>query len=326
MTRVKWCRKSTRNVSQMLTKRRTPASHSSVGRKLKRSGYSLRSNRKRLSQRQSPNRDQQFRHIDRLKRRYLCRGLPVISVDAKKRELVGPFKNAGRVWCREPEDVSTYDYPSEADGVAIPYGVYDVGLRDGFVVVGTSRNTPAFAVNTIRRWWRDVGRKTYACCREILILADAGGSNAARTKAWKQQLGRLATDYGLRIRVAHYPTGASKWNPVEHRLFSAISVNWAGVPLRDYETICGLIRDTRTPSGRRCRVRLDTRYWPTAKEVQAMTLRGSAAYHAIHKPYVRPAYILQDWNYTVMPSNVSAVVNHLPSNNCGRSDLVACQV
>jgi hypothetical protein len=226
----------------------------------------------------------------------------VISVDAKKRELIGPFKNTGRVWRCEPEDVSAYDYPSDADGVAIPYGVYDVGRADGFVVVGTSRNTPAFAVNAIRQWWRDIGRNEYLGAREILVLADAGGSNAARTKAWKRELGRLATDYGLRIRVAHYPTGASKWNPVEHRLFSAISINWAGVPLRDYETICGFIRETRTPSGRRCRVRLDTRYWPTSKELKTMTLRGRAAHHATQKPRVRAAPLLKAWNYTVMPS------------------------
>jgi len=301
MSHVKWSRKSARRISEALKRRKTPASHSSVVRKLKRAGYSLRANRKRLSLRQSPDRDQQFRHIDRMKRRFIRRRLPIISVDAKKRELVGPFKNAGRVWRRAPEDVSTYDFPSQADGVAIPYGVYDVGRDEGFVVVGTSRNTPGFAVSAIRQWWRDIGRKQYRSAQELLILADAGGSNGTRAKAWRRELGRFATDYGLRIRVAHYPTGASKWNPVEHRLFSAISINWAGTPLRDYETICGYIRNTQTASGTRCRVRTDTRYWPKSNERRA--LRGRAAQHDRYEPTVRPAHLLKHWNYAVVPSS-----------------------
>jgi len=284
-----------------MTHRHAPISHSSVGRKLRGAGYSLRANRKRLSARQSPDRNKQFMQIMDLKRRHLRRGGPVISVDTKKRELVGLFKNRGRVWRRTPKDVNTYDFPSDANGVAIPYGVYNVGRDEGFVVVGTSRNTPAFAVNAIRSWWRDHGRKQYPRARELLILADAGGSNGARVKDWKLELARFATDYDIRIRVAHYPTGASKWNPVEHKLFGPISINWAAEPLVDYETICGFIGQTRTASGVRCHVRVDGRYWLTKKERAAKCAGKKNPAPPGRLPRIQAEKVLPLWNYTFCP-------------------------
>jgi hypothetical protein len=247
----------------------------------------------------SPDRDRQFKKINRLKREYLRRGLPVISVDAKKREHVGLFKNAGRVWRRDFQDVSTYDFRSLAKGIAIPYGIYELSRDAGSVVVGTSRNTPGFAVAAIRWWWRTIGRHHHPGARELLILADSGGSNGARAHEWKLELERLARDYGLRIRVAHYPTGASKWNPVEHRLFAPISINWAGQPLADYETVCGYIGHTRTGSGARCRVRLDTKYRPTKKErIASGKLPASGTRQALH---VRRDRVLPRWNYVLSP-------------------------
>lgn len=306
---VKWTRKSTRRIAKVLTDRRTPISHSSVHRKLKSGGYSLRSNRKRLSIRQSPDRDRQFKKINKLKRKYLRRGLPVISVDAKKRELVGSFKNPGRVWRRTFRDVNTYDFPSDADGVAIPYGIYDVGHEDGFVVVGTSRNTPAFAVNAIRWWWRTYGRRRYPDAPELLILADSGGSNGANAHEWKVELERFAKSYGIRIRVAHYPTGASKWNPVEHKIFGPISINWAGEPLVDHETICGFIGNTRTTSGAKCRVFLDMNYWPTQKERAAarkVPVGKKRRLAVVHRDPILPHL-----NYTVNQPVASKTVNLL---------------
>lgn len=304
MSDVKWCRKSTRRVSRAVTRCHSAISHSSVGRKLRSAGYSLRANRKRLSTRQSPDRNKQFTQINEVKRKYLGRGSPVISVDTKKRELVGPFKNSGRVWRRTPKDVSTYDFPSDANGVAIPYGVYDVGRDEGFVVVGTSRNTPAFAVNAIRLWWRGDGQQQYPDARELLILADAGGSNGARVNDWKFELSKFATDYDLQIRVAHYPTGASKWNPIEHRLFGPISINWAGEPLVDYDTVCGFIGRTRTASGARCRVRLDGRYWRTQAERATQGTGGKTA-PSPRPTGIRAGRLLPLWNYTVRPTSLS---------------------
>lgn len=259
--------------------------------------YRLRFNRKRLTRRSTPDRNQQFTNINRLKVAFAQRGQPVISVDAKKRELVGRFKNQGWEWRKAPMDVDMYDFPGDADGVAIPYGIYDVTRGDGFVVVGTSHNTPAFAANAIHQWWRRVGRRVYSAARELLILADSGSSNGASAHAWKEGLQQIANKTGLRIRVAHYPTGASKWNPVEHRLFGPISINWAGEPLVDYITICQRIRHTRTRSGARCKVVLDRRRWPTRKELEA---DGKAV--VVPPPIrIRRGVVIPRLNYTIAP-------------------------
>jgi Rhodopirellula transposase DDE domain len=298
MSLIKWTRKSTRFVSRALR-----ISHTKAWRMLRKQQYRLRFNRKRLSRRCSPHRDRQFRNIQALKESFLRRGNPVISVDAKKRELVGPFKNAGRSWRRDPQDVNIYDFPSDASGVAIPYGIYDVGRADGFVVVGTSHNTPAFAGNAIGAWWRHAGRRCYRAAKSLLILADSGSSNAVKAGAWKSALQRFANRTGLRVTVAHYPTGASKWNPVEHRLFSAISNNWSGQPLTDYTTIRNLIRATRTPSGSRCRVRVDPRYWPTQKEQ-----KQAPPLSVTNEPRlkIRRSPVLPELNYCLLPTTSPA--------------------
>jgi hypothetical protein len=260
--------------------------------------YRLRFNRKRLTRKVSPDRNQQFVEINRLKKSFARRGQPIISVDAKKRELVGLFKNQGRTWRKAPIDVGIYDFPSDADGVAIPYGIYDVTRGDGFVVVGTSHNTPAFATNAIQKWWSLAGRKVHPGARALLILADSGSSNSARAHAWKDGLQKIADRTGLRITVAHYPTGASKWNPVEHRLFGPISSNWAGEPLVAYKTICQFIRHTRTTSGARCKVFFDPRNWPTQKDLASSRTTARAARSPIA---IRPGRVLPHLNYTLDP-------------------------
>lgn len=292
MSAVKWTRKSTRSVSRVLR-----VSHTKAWMMLRRNDYRLRVNRKRLTRRSSPDRDRQFQYINRLRRSFERRGLPIISVDAKKRELVGNFRNAGRTWRRTSEDVNVYDFRTDAEGVAIPYGIYDLLLEEGFVVVGTSHNTAAFAVNAIRLWWDRRGRFVHAGADKLLILADSGSSNGTRVRAWKIALQEFANRTGLRITVAHYPTGASKWNPVEHRLFGPISINWAGVPLRDYAVIRQLVRHTRTSSGARCRVRIDRRRWPTQKEIsrKPRTTRSTPTLR------IRRATVLPNLNYTVLP-------------------------
>jgi len=241
MSSRKWTRKSSRTVAEALG-----VSHTKARRMLRRSDYHLRFNRKRLTRRGSPDREEQFRIIEGLRNKFCAAGNPIISVDAKKRELVGPFKNAGRAWTREPVDVSMYDYPSDAEGVAIPYGVLDVTRGNGFVTVGTSHNTAAFAAFSIATWWALAGRRVYEGAKKLLILADGGSSNSTKAMMWKLGVQALATLLRLDITVAHYPVGASKWNPVEHRLFGPISTNWAAVPLRCYRTILGLIRSTST--------------------------------------------------------------------------------
>ena len=223
---------------------------------------------------------------------------PIISVDAKKRELVGRFKNAGRAWRKTPMDVNVYDFPSDADGVAIPYGIYDVSRGDGFVVVGTSHNTPAFATNALDIWWSKSGASAHAGANDLLILADSGSSNGARSHGWKSGLQQLANSSGLRIQVAHYPTGASKWNPVEHRLFGPISTNWAGQPLLDYSTICNLISHTRTTSGARCKVFLDRQNWPTQTEMKEAGTKPVAEKQVIT---IKHGRMLPHLNYTIIP-------------------------
>lgn len=294
MSSVKWTRKSTRTVSRALR-----ISHTKAWRMLRAHKYHLRYNRKRLARRVSADRERQFQEINRLKESFARRRQPVISADAKKRELVGLFKNHGRAWRRTPMDVDMYDFPTDAEGVAIPYGIYDVTRGDGFVVVGTSHNTPAFASNAIHQWWRRAGRAKHSAARELLVLADSGSSNGARVRAWKNGLQRMANATGLRIRVAHYPTGASKWNPVEHRLFGPISINWAGQPLVNYETICQLIRHTRTTSGARCKVFLDRRDWPTQKDIDAS---GSKATRSAEILTIRHSKILPHLNYIISPA------------------------
>jgi len=250
---MRWTHRSLHTLSQGLKRQGITLARSTIARLLRQMRFSLRTCRKRKAGTSDKDRDRQFRYLTRLRSLYLTLGLPVISVDTKKKELVGDFKNPGRCWRRKDRDVLDHDFPSWAIGRAIPYGIYDLAFNDGMVVVGTSYETPSFAVAAIRRWWLEVGRRRYAGERRLLIEADAGGANDYRKWEWKEELQRLADEFGLIITVTHYPPGASKWNPIDHRMFSLITGNWTGEPLVDYETTLGYIRTTRSSRGFHCR-------------------------------------------------------------------------
>jgi Rhodopirellula transposase DDE domain/Winged helix-turn helix len=289
---LKWTHRSLRKIQDALRRRGIKLSPPTIARLLRRLGFSLRTNRKRLAGTRDPDRDQQFRYLTRLRRLYITRGLPVISVDTKKKEWVGNFKNPGRTWRRQSRDVLDHDFPSWAIGRAVPVGVYDLGHKDGFVLVGRSHDTPAFTVASIRRWWLDVGRYRYRGARRLLIQADGGGATDRRKWGWKVWLQRLADEFGLIISVTHYPPGASKWNPIEHRLFSRISANWSGEPLVSYETVLKYIRTTRTESGRPCRARLDKKEYP----IEHAVAPEEKARVRLKRRSVRP-----ELNYTIYP-------------------------
>jgi hypothetical protein len=263
-----------------------------IARLLRRLKFSLRTPRKRLAGIQDPDRDEQFRYLTRLRRLYITLGLPVISVDTKKKEWVGNFKNPGRCWRRKDRAVLDHDYPSWALGRAIPSGIYDVAYNDGYVVIGTTHDTPAFAVAAIRHWWLAVGRHRYPRARRLLIEVDSGGANDHRKWGWKVALQRLADEFRLIITVTHYPPGASKWNPIEHRLFGPISANWAGEPLVSYELIVKYIRTTRTETGLHCRARLDRKDYPPQKRATP----EEQAWVRLKRRRVRPQL-----NYTIYP-------------------------
>ena len=292
VTGLLWTHRSLRKLAEALLRRGIKLAPHTIARLLDQAGYSLRTNRKRLAEVSDPDRDQQFRSLTRWRRLYVNHGWPVISVDTKKKELIGPFKNPGRTWRREPQAVFAHDFPSWAEGRAVPYGIYDVAYNDGLVVVGTSHETPTFAVACIRRWWLMTGRKRYAGAKRLLIEADAGGANDYRKWEWKVALQKLADEFDLVITVTHYPTGASKWNPIDHRMFSLISGNWEGEPLVSFEKMLNYIRRTRSAKGFHCRARLDTKEYPTQWRVTPAV-----------KAWVRlkPCPVLPRWNYTILP-------------------------
>jgi Rhodopirellula transposase DDE domain len=292
ITGLKWTHRSLDRLSRTLRRRGIKLGETTIARLLLLRGFSLRTNRKRLARTHDPQRDRQFRYLTRMHRLYGARGWPVISVDTKKKELVGNFKNRGRTRRRQPRDVLDHDFPSWAIGRAIPYGIYDSAFNDGYVVVGTSHETPAFAVAAIRRWWIVVGRRRYPEARRLLILADSGGANGCRKWAWKVALQRLADEFSLIITVTHYPPGASKWNPIDHRMFSLISGNWAGEPLVSYETVLKFIRTTRSETGFRCRACLDTKTYPKGLKVRPAEMACVR---------LRPRRVLPQWNYTIWP-------------------------
>lgn len=289
---VKWTNHSLRKLVKALRRRRVRLAPTTIARLLRQRRFSLRTNRKRLAGAQHGDRDQQFRYLTRMRRLSLTAKSPVICVDSKKKELVGNFKNPGRRWRRKSRDVLDHDFPSWASGSAFPYGIYDFAHNDGYVVVGTSHDTASFAVAAIRRWWLVVGRRRYAGARRLLIQADAGGSNGYRRWEWKVALQRLADEFHLIITVTHYPTGASKWNPIDHRMFSLISNNWAGEPLASYETILKYIRTTRSETGFRCRAWLDRKDYPTKVKMTAAQKAGVR---------LKPRHVLPQWNYTIWP-------------------------
>jgi hypothetical protein len=250
MSEQKWHRSSLRHLMDELSRLGYWVSHTTIGRLLKQMDYSLKANAKRLSGSNHPDRDLQFRYIASQKQAFLKEGLPTISVDGKKKELIGNFKNPGQEWCLEATAVNDHDFEQDALGKAVPYGIYDLAHNQGYVYVGQSADTPQFAVEVIVRWWREIGKKLYPTADKILILADAGGSNGCRPRLWKQQLQELLADQlGLEVTVCHYPTGTSKRNPLEHRVFGPISTNWAGKPLRTFEFMLACIRGTETKTG-----------------------------------------------------------------------------
>ena len=249
MTGLKWTRRTTEKIAEQLGKLGIDVSANTVAKLLKQMGFSLRVNHKKLSHGPQQDRDEQFAYIAQLRECFTLSGDPIVSVDTKKRELVGSFKNAGTAWSREPVAVNDHDFRSLASGIAIPYGIYDLEANRASVFVGTSHDTPRFAVDNLEKWWRYDGKRRYRTASRLLILADSGGSNGFRSRAWKYWLQNLADRHQLSITVCHYPAGASKWNPVEHRLFSEISKNWAARPLDSYETVLKYLRSTSTSTG-----------------------------------------------------------------------------
>jgi hypothetical protein len=265
-----------------------------VGRLLHELGYSLRSVRKSTEGAAHPDRNAQFEHINAVADDFLRRGSPVISVDTKKKELVGNFKNAGQEWqpAGQPEKVLVHDFPGDASGKAVPYGVYDMARNEAYVSVGCDHDTPAFAVASIRRWWMAMGRRAYPHANELFITADAGGSNGYRARAWKMELQGLADELGIRIHVSHFPPGTSKWNRIEHRLFCHITENWRGKPLRTFEAVVELIGHTRTSTGLRVKAKLETGNYPTGVVITKTQMKSLA----IHKQAFH-----DEWNYEVRP-------------------------
>jgi hypothetical protein len=294
MSALRWTNQSTQSVAEELTRRGHAVSDKTVARCLLEMGYSMQLNRKTKEGPQHPNRDAQFRYINRQEAMFRASGDPVISVDTKKKELVGAFQNKGRTWRPQgqPYAVNVHDFPSQAEGKAIPYGTYDVLKNRAVVNVGTSHDTAEFAVESIRRWWRMDGRRRYRAAGRLLICADAGGSNSSRVRAWKVNLQAFADEIGIPITVCHYPPGTSKWNRVEHRLFSFISLTWKGKPLWNYETVVNLIGATRTKTGLRVKAVLDTNGYETGIEVSKEQMDGLA----IRRHKRHPA-----WNYTLSP-------------------------
>jgi hypothetical protein len=294
MSALRWTNQSTQSIAEQLTRRGHRVSDKTVARCLREMGYTLQLNRKEKEGPQNPNRDAQFRYINRQEARFQASGDPVISVDTKKKELVGAFQNKGRTWRRKghPVRVNVHDFPSQAEGHAIPYGTYDVGENRALVNVGISHDTAEFAVESIRRWWNMDGRQRYEGAERVLICADGGGSNSSRTRAWKVHLQKLADEMGIPITVCHYPPGTSKWNRVEHRLFSFISLTWKGQPLWSYESVINLIGATRTRSGLKVKAVLDNNEYETGikisdEEMQQLQIRR-------HKTHPQ-------WNYTLSP-------------------------
>jgi hypothetical protein len=300
MSALRWTCKSKANLAAALVKAGWKVSPTKVGRMLHDLGYSLQSVRKSREGTKHPDRDGQFEHINATATEYLEAGEPVVSVDTKKKELVGDFRNAGREWQPKgtPDVANVHDFPTDAIGKAIPYGVYDMARNEAYVTVGRDHDTPAFAVASIRQWWKAMGSKAYPKATKLFITADAGGSNGYRARAWKVELQGFVDEFGLPVRVSHFPPGTSKWNKIEHRLFCHITQNWRGRPLRTFEAIVALIGKTKTSAGLRVKARLDRRKYPTGvvvknKEMAALSVVG----HDFHA----------EWNYEISPRSHRSV-------------------
>ncbi len=291
---LQWVSKSLRNIEAALKKKGVAASYRIIGEGLKEKGFSLQANRKTYEGRGHRDRDAQFEFISRKVKGYLAEGQPVISVDAKKRELVGNFKNNGAEWRKKgsPVDVNAYDFLTDAEGVAIPYGIYDMGRNKGWVNVGITKDTAEFAVQSIRNWWYKMGIYYHANATSLLITADGGGSNSSKGKLWKYELQKLANETGMDLRVAHFPPATSKWNKIEHRLFSYISKNWRGRPLVSYQVMVQLIASTRTGTGLDVECEVDRGVYRTGVKI------SDAQMEEIN---IERSQFHGEWNYTIWP-------------------------
>jgi hypothetical protein len=293
MSEQKWQRSSLRHLSTTLSDQGHPISPTTVGRLLVDLDYSLKANAKRLAGKVHPDRDQQFKYIEQQTQLFLAAGWPVISVDAKKKELIGNFKNPGQGWCQVADAVNDHDFEHDALGKAAPYGLYVLNHNLGYVYVGHSADTPQFAVDQIASWWQTEGRQLFPDAPALLILADAGGSNGCRPHMWKAQLQeQLADQFGLDVTVCHYPTGTSKWNPIEHRLFGPISINWAAQPLRTFDIMLACIRGTATKTGLSVKAFLVEQVYEKGQKV------SKAIMHALN---LQPHAVCPKWNYTIKP-------------------------
>lgn len=295
MSPLRWTCKSTRQLADALEKKGYEVSHPVVAGLLRELGYSLQANVKMVEGKDHPDRDEQFRYINAHVKKCLRKKWPVISVDTKKKELVGEFKNSGKEWREKghPRKVNTHDFPIKGVGKAVPYGVYDIGKDMGWVNVGCDSDTASFAIESIRRWWRGMGKRVHPEAKGLLICADSGGSNGYRLRLWKVELQNFADEIEVPITVCHFPPGTSKWNKVEHRLFSHISMNWRGQPLVSHEVVVHLIGSTKTRSGLRVKARLDKKTYPTKVKISDEEMKSlNLLPHKFHG----------DWNYTVNPA------------------------
>src|SRR5438876_1419349 len=293
---LRWTSKSTRTLATNLQARHHAISYGTVASLLAKEGYSLQANRKTAEGASHPDRDAQFQYINSRTKEYLAAGDPVISVDTKKKELVGNFKNSGQIWLPtgKPIEVNVHDFADKELGKAVPYGIYDIGADHGYVNVGITHDTGAFAVASIRRWWVQLGKEHYRHAKRLLITADSGGSNGYRLRLWKKELQAFADKTGLEITICHFPPGTSKWNKIKHRLFSFISINWRGRPLTSYEVIVNLIASTRTKTGLKVYAVLDGRKYQLRKKVSDNEMKVMQ---------IMPHEFHGEWNYTIRPKH-----------------------
>lgn len=292
MSFMKWSNKSLHKIEKELKGQGHDISYRTIGRRLKKMGYSLQANKKAFEGSSHPERDEQFYYINDCVKEFVNKKQPVISVDTKKKELVGNFKNKGQIWTKkgQAKNVNAYDYPSFAKGKVVPYGAYDINLNKGFVNVGISSDTAEFAVESIRQWWKQLGKKHYPKAKKLLITADSGGSNGYRNRGWKYFLNQFAKETGFEITVLHFPPATSKWNKIEHRMFSFISMNWKGEPLTSYEVVINFIKNTTTEKGLEIYARLDKKKYKKGKKFSDEEMeRLNLIHHEFHP----------EWNYTI---------------------------
>ena len=294
MSPLKWSSKSTYQIRQYLASQGHPISEDTIQRRLRRMDYSLQAHRKEKEGQSHADRDRQFRYLNETAKRFLARGEPVISVDTKKKERIGNFKNTGQKWRKtgQAPKVNVHDFPSLAEGTAIPYGAYDIQRNEGMVNVGMTHDTAEFAVASIRRWWRQFGMRHYPRAKRLFICADSGGSNGNRNRAWKYYLQEFTDEAGMEIVVGHYPPGTSKWNKIEHRMFSFISMNWKGEPLVSFETVVNMISATRTSKGLRVKAILDKGHYETGIKITDQQMQQLNLLRHDQNP---------EWNYSILP-------------------------